>query len=191
MVKNMRVTLPLLYVAHLSVTSLQASEHESRPIQVPSSQLIILEDRGGVPLDHYLSQKAKTEYGSLSGVAPLPGQNLINEHFPVVTNLMTVGTVTDEEAAHIKEQFVERPLFIIGFDDVSINWLQANQNYLAGKRAVGLVVNIETKNQMVLLRQLAGNEIVLTAIPGNEMARALNIRHYPFYMDEDGVMRAP
>ena len=70
-----------LYVAHLSVTSLQASEHESRPIQVPSSQLIILEDRGGVPLDHYLSQKAKTEYGSLSGVAPCPDKTSLMNTF--------------------------------------------------------------------------------------------------------------
>ena len=86
--------------------------------------------------------------------------------------------MTDEEAAHIKEQFVERPLFIIGFDDVSINWLQANQNYLAGKRAVGLVVNIETKNQMVLLRQLAGNDCSYRHTWERNGA-ALNIRHYP------------
>ena len=80
-------------------------------------------------------------------------------------------------------------MFIIGYDSVSINWLKQNRRFLKEKRAIGLVGNVATVGEMNHLQSLAGEGILLQATNGEQMAKAINLRHYPFFVDKNGVMR--
>jgi integrating conjugative element protein (TIGR03765 family) len=84
---------------------------------------------------------------------------------------------------------VSRPLFIIGYDPVSIQWLSNNREFLASNNAVGLVVSVQTVEQMNELQRIAGKGITMQPSPGDRLAEHMRIRHYPFYMDSHGVMR--
>lgn len=80
-------------------------------------------------------------------------------------------------------------MFIIGYDSVSINWLKQNRQFLNEKRAIGLVVNVSTVEQMDYLQSVAGKGILMQATNGEQMAKAINLQHYPFFVDQNGVMR--
>jgi integrating conjugative element protein (TIGR03765 family) len=84
---------------------------------------------------------------------------------------------------------VSRPLFIVGYDPVSIQWLTDNRDFLASNNAVGLVVSVETIAQMNELKRIVGDGVTLQPTPGDRLAQHMGIRHYPFYMDSEGVMR--
>ena len=46
------------------------------------------------------------------------------------------------------------PIFLIGTDNLSKNWLHANYNYLKKIGAMGLVVSVKTTNELSELRQI-------------------------------------
>ena len=60
---------------------------------------------------------------------------------------------------------------------------------MAEKKAIGLVVNVDTKEQMEKLQAIAGDTVFMQPTPGDRLAEHLKITHYPFYMDSEGVMR--
>ena len=164
----------------------QATAVETSPTWVKTE---VIEDRGGQSIDRYLPRNKKSEERMKKRFHERNSTKLVNAHFPVITNSMTVGKVTLDEAKDIKYQVAMRPMFIVGFDPVSINWLKSNQALLAEKKAIGLVVNVKNKEQMEVLQQIAGSNVMMQPIPGDRLSEHLKIKHYPFYMDNQGVMR--
>jgi len=149
----------------------------------------VIEDRGGEPINKYIPsnkdsvQRMKEVYKQRSST------RLVNAHFPVVSKTLSVGPVGEEEAKDIKYQVASRPLFIIGYDPVSIKWLKENKDLLAEKSAIGMVVNNQTPEQMEELQSIVGSKVMMQPTPGDRLAEHLKIRHYPFYLDNQGVMR--
>ena len=68
------------------------------------------------------------------------------------------------------------PIFLIGTDNLSKNWLHANYNYLKKIGAMGLVVSVKTTNELSELRQLAP-----------DLASRLNLAHYPALLTSEGL----
>lgn len=149
----------------------------------------VIADRGGQSIDYYMSRVMKSSTSSASNNSPGSPQLPWQKMFPVVTNSMSVGRVTPEEGKDIKYQMAIQPLFIVGYDPVSISWLRTNQKLLKDKKAVGLVVNVRNHSEMEQLQDAVGPGIPLQPTPGDSLSKALNIKHYPFYMDRDGVLR--
>lgn len=148
----------------------------------------VIEDRGGQPIDKYLPKKNSNERVK-KNFKHRQSTKLVHAHFPVITKSMSVGRVTDDEASGIKYQVATRPMFIIGYDPVSIKWLKENRVLLSDKGAIGLVVNVETNEQMEELQNIAGDKLMMQPTPGDNLAEHLKLKHYPFYMDSKGVLR--
>ena len=117
------------------------------------------------------------------------GKRFLVSNLPVSSPSLTVGRVGPQEAAGIRYDMLSRPMFIIGYDSVSINWLKQNRRFLKEKRAIGLVVNVATVEEMNHLQSVAGEGVLLQATNGEQMAKAIKLRHYPFFVDKNGVMR--
>ncbi|MCP4063883.1 integrating conjugative element protein [Marinobacter adhaerens] len=117
------------------------------------------------------------------------GKRFLVSNLPVSSPSLTVGRVGPQEAAGIRYDMLSRPMFIIGYDTVSINWLKQNRRFLKEKRAIGLVVNVATVEEMNHLQSVAGEGVLLQATNGEQMAKAIKLRHYPFFVDKNGVMR--
>ena len=109
--------------------------------------------------------------------------------YPVISKNLEIGPVGDDEATDIPGYLLTFPFFIIGFDQISASWIETNLELLKEKNAVGLVVNVENPSQMQKLMQLTGNQVPLYPTPGDDLALALNLRHYPVYIDHSGVAR--
>ena len=139
----------------------------------------VIHDGYGKPTDSYISKVKIGGGGSLKR----------KSKFPVVTKELSVGRVEHDEAANIRYGAAVRPLFIIGYDAVSVEWLQSNAEILKERNAVGYVANVETEEQLAHLNSIIDNKVLLLAMNASDIANKLEIRHYPFYMDRDGIQR--
>lgn len=152
-------------------------------------QLDVIADYGGQPVKPFLpnSPDVKAHLEKLKNERA--GRRFMASHIPVTSKILKVGRVTEAEATEVPYHMVSRAMFIIGYDPVSIQWLTNNREFLASKNAVGLVVSVQTVEQMNELQRIAGKGITMQPSPGDRLAENMGIRHYPFYMDSTGVMR--
>ncbi|MBC8946543.1 integrating conjugative element protein [Xenorhabdus indica] len=77
-------------------------------------------------------------------------------------------------------------LFLIGDDADSRRWLSQNTTRLKTLHAVGLVVNVSEMAGLQSLRALAP-DVLLSPASGSELARRLQLRHYPVLITETAL----
>lgn len=77
-------------------------------------------------------------------------------------------------------------LFIVGDDEVSRAWLQANAEGLQSRHAAGLVVNVSHLPALQSLRELAPG-VPMAPASGSELARRLQLSHYPILITDTGL----
>jgi integrating conjugative element protein (TIGR03765 family) len=101
---------------------------------------------------------------------------------PVRSELLTPGAV---ERRVIKAPAL-RPLFLVGDDSRSLDWLRRRADTLQELSAVGLVVNVESIAGLERLRSMAPN-VLLSPASGDDLAHRLGIRHYPVLITATGI----
>lgn len=105
----------------------------------------------------------------------------ILERFPVESD-MRVGVID----AHVHNKPVNRPFFIVGYDQHSAEWLEANRTYLIEINARGLVTNVQSDQQMRILREYGG-DLSLDAIPVESIAAVFGLEFYPVLVTKEEV----
>ena len=113
-----------------------------------------------------------------------PPVSAIAVMLPVSTPEMTVGEVTDRP--------LQLPgigtLFLIGSDLQSRLWLSDNAQVLAAQHAVGMIVSVDSESAVQSLRDLAPG-IPMAPASGSELARRLQLQHYPVLITETRLSR--
>ena len=119
---------------------------------------------------------------------PTPSLSFGNYGLPVETPGMTPGKVASRSLPALQGKMAgARPLFLIGADQWSLQWLQQNRARLAELQAVGMVVSVNTESDLKILRQAAG-ALPLMPASGEALARRLGLRHYPVLIAPPGVI---
>jgi integrating conjugative element protein (TIGR03765 family) len=79
-----------------------------------------------------------------------------------------------------------RPVFLIGADPLSLEWLAAHRERLIELGAVGMLIEADS---IEAVRQVAARAEGLRILPasGAELARALGVRHYPVLISARGI----
>lgn len=103
--------------------------------------------------------------------------------FPVKTPELTPGKVTTRRIHH---PYLDRPFFIIGADRRSLGWLQAHAPQLQKHQATGIVVNIDSRQQLNKIRQLAAN-LEINPLPASKLAKQLALQHYPVFISSSRI----
>ena len=170
------------------------------------NNIITLEDRGGIVIQdliEYPDERAERELlyaesdttksdttNSLADPSRILADGLYSESlYPVISESLRVGPIGEDEATDLQSYLLTMPMFIIGYDRVSVNWMLDNIDILEENKAVGLVVNVDTPDQMRELVRLTEGRVALQPTPGDDIAHALNLRHYPAYIDHQGIVR--
>lgn len=78
------------------------------------------------------------------------------------------------------------PLFLIGDDPQSTEWLRQHQNILKTLHATGLVVNVTTLARLNALRAIAP-KLTLLPVSADDMAKHLPISAYPVLITDKGL----
>lgn len=78
------------------------------------------------------------------------------------------------------------PLFLIGDDPLSTEWLRQHREALKNLHATGLVVNVTTLARLIALRAIAP-ELTLLPVSTDDMAKHLPITAYPVLITDKGL----
>lgn len=149
----------------------------------------------GQPTPHVIQQggvSALRYYDSLSvesgekAVEPLPDIRLQRpgqfSAFPVTSEL-TPGTV---QSRTINAHALVQPLFLIGYDKLSAQWLAERYEILKELNAMGLVVNVPSAQAMAELQAIAP-DVILQPIPGDDLASTIGVEHYPVLITKTSI----
>lgn len=101
---------------------------------------------------------------------------------PVRTSRMSPGVVSPR----VLEAPGLTPLFLVGEDERSIAWLRRNAASLRERKAVGLVVNVQTAEALARLRGVASG-LELAPVSADDLAERLNLQHYPVLITSTGI----
>jgi integrating conjugative element protein (TIGR03765 family) len=153
-----------------------------------SAEPQVLFDSGKAePIAPYLEPLAPKKQAS----APLPTRlpfDVRSFGLPVRTPSMTPGRVRARPIQALRGKMgAAQPLFLIGADRWSLQWLQTNRARLNELRAVGMIVSAAHAEDVRILRRAAGN-LQLVVASGEEIARSLGLRHYPLLIAPPGMV---
>lgn len=88
---------------------------------------------------------------------------------------MTVGRVAKR---NVSLPYLPSPLFLVGADNVSLQWLNKHRQALINAGAVGLIVNASS---VADLQQIisAAEGLQVSPASGGDLAKQLKLQHYP------------
>jgi integrating conjugative element protein (TIGR03765 family) len=129
----------------------------------------------------YDSGKTQSLMGYLVSIKPAHGPRKsvstkrMPQLYPVVTPELSPNTVTPR-ATHYPQ--LQQPLFVVGYDALSIRWLKIVHTTLLQHQAVGLVVNVDTAQQFAAI-QAAVPGLEMYPGSGSQLAKEIDLHHYP------------
>ncbi|WMU73232.1 integrating conjugative element protein [Enterobacter bugandensis] len=145
--------------------------------------LNVLADLGGEDATPYFDGINK-QPGLPEASPATPPVSAMAAMFPVSTPEMTPGAVADRP--------LQLPgigaLFLIGDDVQSRAWLAENAQALTTRHAAGLIVSVDSASAVESLRDLAPG-VLMAPASGSELARRLQLRHYPVLITDTGLSR--
>ncbi|HAT1683231.1 TPA: integrating conjugative element protein [Klebsiella oxytoca] len=147
--------------------------------------LNVIADLGGEDATHYFDGINKQPgLPEASATVTLPPVSAMAAMFPVLTPEMTPGAVADRP--------LQLPgigaLFLIGDDVQSRAWLAENAQALTARHAAGMIVSVDSASAVESLRDLAPG-VPMVPASGSELARRLQLRHYPVLITDTGLSR--
>ena len=78
------------------------------------------------------------------------------------------------------------PFFLVGDDEPSRQWVTAHRAVLEHLGAVGFIVQVDSASALASLRALA-HGLTLVPASADDLARRLDLRHYPVLVTPTGV----
>ncbi|ELC3431031.1 integrating conjugative element protein [Salmonella enterica] len=106
----------------------------------------------------------------------------ISDMLPVTTPEMQAGKVVSREL----NLTGMTPVFLVGDDALSREWLALRRDELKRRHAIGLVVNVSDKAALAELQQLIPGVTLLPA-SASEIARRLQLSYYPVLITSTGL----
>lgn len=166
----------------------QAQAPAERPPGLP--QLTVVADHGGESArPYYVAIKGagvdeEEGYSTQLGGTPHPSRPYGEQDMlPLESEQLTPGTVTPRQL-DLPGGFT--PIFLIGDDDLSRQWLAQRGDILREMNAVGLVVQVHDEQALQALRN-AAQGLELRPVSGDGLAERLGLRHYPTLISQRGV----
>ena len=149
------------------------------------AELNVIADLGGQDAAPYFEAVNKQPGMSTEDTAPSPPSPVLQGEaamLPVFTPELRPGSMTDRP--------LQLPgigaLFLVGDDALSREWLKANAGVLAEQHAAGMIVNVTDMAAVRELRELVPG-VSLAPASGSELARRLQIAHYPVLITDTGL----
>jgi integrating conjugative element protein (TIGR03765 family) len=152
-------------------------------VSAATAEPVVLHDAGGTrPLAEYVPVPA---FAPTPGAAVHTGQfQAPGPRFPVRTLGLVSGPVVPR-AVNLP-QLAGRPLFLVGSDAFSREWLARYRDRLRAVGAAGVVVQAETAEDFAAIRTLA-QDLPLTAFDATDLARPLGLTGYPVLVSAERI----
>jgi integrating conjugative element protein (TIGR03765 family) len=140
--------------------------------------LTVIYDSGDtLPLEPYLPKRAPQEK-----VTTQKKNGQLPFNLPITTPSMQPGKVTASPKAL---RYLQQPLFLVGADQISRDWLAERRDQLIQLGAVGLLVEAKDRQEVEAVLAIAeGLRLVPASAEG--FAAKLGLTHYPILLSKEG-----
>lgn len=110
----------------------------------------------------------------------------VAQQVPYTTPNMTPGPVKSYKRSLNRYHSNIRPMFLLGTDRLSRQWLLRNRHILVQKGVVGILVEASSEDQVEEIRRLATG-LEINCMSAYEIARNLKLKHYPVLITQDYI----
>lgn len=153
------------------------------------AELIEIADHGGVSPAPYFERITMDEplENAPIGEPMNPdqvAQYVLNKRFPIQSRLLSPGRVKPRKWQ--RQAFMGADIALIGYDQASIKWLKFKKKKLQSEGTLIMMVNVQTEVQYKKVQAFLPNNQVL-ALSGDDVARQLQIKHYPVLITSKGM----
>ncbi len=151
---------------------------------------VIIYDAGGEPLAPILKRLFEDESGAdteppTQTVQTAPQQKSVPFALPIRTPEMSPGRVTPRA---INQPFMTRPLFLIGTDRLSQQWLIQNRARLGELNAAGMIIQADTTEELQAIARISnGYNLQIMPASASDIAQQLGLKHYPVLIWKSGI----
>ena len=140
--------------------------------------LTVIYDSGDtLPLEPYLPKRAPREEATLQ-----EKKDQLPFNLPITTPSMQPGKATVTPKAL---RYLQRPLFLVGADQVSKDWLAEKREQLVRIGAVGLLVEAKDRQEVEAVLKIAEG-LRLVPASAESFATQLGLTHYPILLSKEG-----
>ena len=140
--------------------------------------LIVIYDSGDtLPLEPYLPKRAPREEATRQ-----EKKDQLPFNLPITTPSMQPGKATVTPKAL---RYLQRPLFLVGADQASKNWLAEKRELLVRIGAVGLLVEAKDRQEVEAVLKIAEG-LRLVPASAESFATQLGLTHYPILLSKEG-----
>jgi len=155
-------------------------EQRTRPI----IKLNVIADHGGESASRYINTKT-IEVKPIDYRDTRIEGSMLKNMLPIRTPEMSPGRLRQ---SHLKRDYAAMsfPVFVIGNDGLSRQWLADNAQYLKKHKAIGLLIQLDTMTEYDEIKRL-GDGLPIIPTYGAQMGQQLQLDRYPFYVDQTGV----
>lgn len=157
----------------------------------PARAATVIHDSGEtIPLEPYLAplQSDLTQITVDKGELDTSHTNLsVDALLPLHTPEMEPGIVISRPWESVPKAFF-RPVFLIGSDQYSRQWLTENRRYLHQIGAVGLLVQADSREDLESIIAISDGMEIMPA-SGSDIARNLGLEYYPVLITREGILQ--
>lgn len=153
------------------------------------AELAVIYDSGATaPLAPYLEAFGEAPQEALAEAPQFNslGAADLTQLLPIRTPTLTPGPVSPRPLSLPKGATLPRPLFLIGADPQSRQWLEMHRERLAELHAVGMLVNADSKADLEAIAAIARGLPILPA-SATDIAETLGLRHIPVLISRRGI----
>ena len=155
-------------------------------ISLPSSALEVITDAGGEPIAPYLERLAppdgQANRRARAPIALADRAYSLKQHLLIRSPSLTPGLV---EARQTPTR-LPQPVFLVGADPKSLEWLEVNRERLRQLNAIGMLVQAGNESELEAV-VAAAQGLPLFPASGEVFAAELPIRHYPVLITREGI----
>ncbi|MDX1252273.1 MAG: integrating conjugative element protein [Gammaproteobacteria bacterium] len=144
---------------------------------------VIIHDTGrGLSLAPYFEPLQDANADAAAPVKPVP-DSVADGLLPVHTPEMSPGKVVTRP---LNKPELTQPLFLIGPDALSLEWLRRHRERLIQINAIGMLVEARTSADLQAVAGLAKGLRIMPA-SASDIARLLGLTHYPVLITRTGI----
>lgn len=155
-----------------------------------ASPIVIFSEEPTVSSAPYLQQVSVNPQQLVSNISPSELSALsqsqalgTSQEFPIKTENMSPGIVKPYK---INMPYLPAKVFLLGCDSLSQQWLGLHKPQLIKMKAIGLLIQVENKDQLQMMQNLA-KPLVLIPESGEQVGRRLGLQHYPVLVSNNQV----
>ena len=151
---------------------------------------VVIYDGGlSYPITEYtesITKKAKPNPGRDPQSISQKARPVLRYVVPVKTPELTPGRVTTRANGKLRNAYLMQPIFIVGADRLSLQWLKSNRARLREINAYGILVQADTVADVTKVAR-AAQGLNIVPVSGSDIARQLALKHYPVLISREWI----